>query len=207
MAAKSSAWDLINKCKYRNNTLIYKYIQLQDIHLHHMSQPLQWEMVANSYKLISLSIAEWWNVVIYVIDWRFEIETKCSQSLYIQAIFGVACGSVHLLYSNNYVQMLPPSPLSTHAEYYLYEYTATHRYKNFFCLLQNGNPWPSELLHQLDPGGVVHGGRRMGPEQGREAAAVWKRWTGRAVAQLNVDTQNGINEIFIIEHYTYLLIR
>lgn len=60
----------------------------------------------------------------------------------------------------------------------------THRYEDLLSLLQDSDARPAELLHELDPRGVVHRGRGVRPEQRWEARAVRQRRRGRAVAKL-----------------------
>lgn len=52
----------------------------------------------------------------------------------------------------------------------------THRGENFRSLLDGGDLSPFPLLKELNPGGVVEGGRRMGTEERREALTVGESW-------------------------------
>lgn len=57
----------------------------------------------------------------------------------------------------------------------------THRGENFRSLLDGGDLRPFPLLKELNPGGVVEGGRRVGTKERGEALAVGERWRTGAV--------------------------
>ena len=67
---------------------------------------------------------------------------------------------------------------------YFVQSSSAHRYEDLLGLLQDGDPRPLVELEQLDTGRVVHGGRRVGPEEGRKPLPVGERRRTAAVGQL-----------------------